>query len=100
MIGLTQPIDSATSADRYRVWIVRFENWQPGDWCELPPHGQVVELAEADCLTSAQADSFRQGFNRAMLGQSAGLWAIAVPVVVRYEGDLQLGMEIANSGID
>jgi hypothetical protein len=73
----------------YRIWISRYQDWQPGDWHEVPPRAIAIEPAEAGPLTTEQARAFLEGFNRAMLRARGHLWAVAVPVAVRYEGDAQ-----------
>ncbi len=35
-----------------------------------------------------------EGFNRAVIGLDRRLWAVAVPVTVRYEGDVRPGMDV------
>jgi hypothetical protein len=84
---------------RYRVWIARFEDWRPTRWSEMPPRAHAVEPALAGCLTREQAAHFVAGFNEAMLVEAASaggarLWAVAVPVVPRYEGDFEPGQSI------
>jgi hypothetical protein len=37
---------------------------------------------------------FVEGFNHAMLGKNDPIWAVAVPVTVRYEGDAQAGVAV------
>jgi hypothetical protein len=38
---------------------------------------------------------FLEGFNASMLGHEPKIWAVAVPVTIRYEGDAQVGTTIA-----
>ncbi|HEX4143881.1 MAG TPA: hypothetical protein VHY91_10135 [Pirellulales bacterium] len=92
---------------RFRIWIAGYDDWQPTDWRDVPPRAIAREPAEALVLSAAQAESFVEGFNREMLRKQSRdgrgldgnaldgnaldgekrLWAVAVPVVVRYEGD-------------
>jgi hypothetical protein len=37
---------------------------------------------------------FLQGFNASMLDGSGPVWAVAVPVVIRYEGDAVAGADV------
>ncbi len=75
----------------FRVWIVRYERWSPGSWEELPPRAIVVEPADAAAMPAREAIRFLEGFNRTMLGRSLSVWAVAVPVSIRYDGDLHIG---------
>jgi hypothetical protein len=54
-----------------------------------------LEPAEADALSAAEARAFLEGFNGHMLRQAKRLWAVAVPVVVGYEGDARKSESIA-----
>ncbi len=75
----------------FRVWITRFERWQPRAWDELPPRATAVEPAEPMALSAREAIRFLEGFNRTMLARLLPIWAVAVPVTIHYEGDLREG---------
>ncbi len=75
----------------YRVWITRYENWQPKHWHDVPPEARAVELAVAQCLPREAAFDVVEGFNGLMLRDAGRLWAVAVPVALRYDGDVQPG---------
>jgi hypothetical protein len=77
----------APSGQLYRIWIAGFENWRPTAWSDVPPRAIALEPAEADALSDAQARAFLEGFNGHMLREAKRLWAVAVPVVVGYQGD-------------
>ena len=104
----------------YRIWIAGYDDWQPTDWRDIPPRAIAREPAEAFAMSATQAASFLEGFNREMLhrqmldGQTLDgqmpdgqrldgrmldgakrLWAVAVPVLVCYEGDAQAGEDVA-----
>ena len=79
----------------YRIWISRYQDWQPGDWHEVPPRAIAIEPAEPRPLPANQARAFLEGFNRAMLLASRPLWAVAVPIAIRYEGDAESGQPVA-----
>ena len=79
----------------YRIWISRYQDWQPGDWREVPPGAIAIEPAQTVPLPAEEARAFLEGFNRAMLGTDRHLWAVAVPVAVRYEGDVHSGQAVA-----
>ncbi len=36
----------------FRIWVVRYEQWRPGTWDELPPRAVAVEAAEAAPLSA------------------------------------------------
>ena len=40
-------------------------------------------------MPADQTLPFLEGFNRTMLDRRARLWAVAVPVTLRYDGDLR-----------
>jgi hypothetical protein len=75
----------------FRVWITRFEKWQPQAWNELPPRATAVEPADASAMSAREAIRFLEGFNRTMLARLLPIWAVAVPVTIHYEGDLRVG---------
>ncbi len=76
----------------YRLWISRYDpSWCPNRWDDLPPRAWAIEPALEGTFDLKQADAFLEGFNRAMLDDPQRRWAIAVPVTVRYEGDLIAG---------
>ena len=56
-----------------------------------------MEPAEEGVLSAHQAACYVKAFNRAALGQGLRVWAVALPVVVRYEGDLRPGPKLAIS---
>jgi len=72
---------------RYRIWIAGYDDWQPTDWHDVPPRAIALEPAEPFALSAAQAQSFLEGFNREMLHGAKRLWAVAVPVVVLFDGE-------------
>jgi hypothetical protein len=82
---------SQDGAPLYRVWIVHYQDWRPHCWSEVPPRYRAVELAVGGCLTHDAAAHWLEGYNAAMLAGDARLWAVAVKVHVRYEGDLVPG---------
>jgi hypothetical protein len=84
----------------FRIWVVRYEQWRPGAWDELPPRAIAVEAAEAAPLSAPEAARFIEGFNGTMLTRRCRLWAIAVPVTIRYEGDLRVGQTVYRSRVE
>jgi hypothetical protein len=82
------------AARRFRVWIVTFDDWQPTHWNESPPRATAVEPADDALYTADEATLFVQGFNASILGSGQPIWAVAVPVTLRYEGDASAGMPL------
>lgn len=80
--------------DRFRVWIARYDRWQPGDYREVPPAAVAVEPAEEDTMSGEEASTYVEAFNRAALAGARNLWAVALPVRVRYEGEPRPGQAI------
>jgi hypothetical protein len=85
----------------YRVWIARYEDWQPRGWDEVPPRYCAVELAVPECLPREAAACVLEGFNTAMLDEQRPgdkekqFWAVAVAVELRYDGDPTPGAPIS-----
>jgi hypothetical protein len=75
----------------FRIWIATYADWRPGHWNDAPPRATALELVDDAAYSAEEAALFLQGFNTAMLEEDRPIWAIAVPVVVRYEGDAQVG---------
>ena len=85
---------SHPGGDRFRVWIARYEHWQPAGYREVPPAAVAVEPAEKGTMSGKEAATYVEAFNRAAFGRSGNLWAVALPVAVRYEGEPQPGQTI------
>jgi len=79
---------------RFRVWIAGYDRWQPAGFAEVPPGAVALEPAEEGTMSAAQATAYVEAFNRAALARQRKIWAVALPVVVRYEGDLRPGEKI------
>lgn len=83
----------------YRVWLVACARQPP-----RPTHDRVLDAtaikpAERGVLSASQATRYVEAFNRAALARGLGVWALAVPVAVRYEGDLQSGERVVATAI-
>ncbi len=83
-----------SSSTRFRVWIATYDDWLPSAWNELPPLATACEPVENVLYTEAEAALFVEGFNRSMLAEPRQIWAVAVPVTLRYDGDAQPGLPI------
>ena len=80
--------------NRFRVWIARYEQWQPADYQQVPRAAVAVEPAEEGTMSAEEAGTYVEAFNRAALGSPEGLSAVALPVKVRYEGEPRPGQTI------
>jgi hypothetical protein len=88
---------SSQPARRYRVWIVEYGKWQPRNPRDVPPQAQALEQAEDGTMSAAEARRYTESFNRTILAARRQVWAVAVPVSVRYEGDLLPGQGFGQS---
>jgi hypothetical protein len=75
----------------FRLWIASYEDWRPARWSDVPPRAAAVELVEDAAYSADEAAFFLEGFNSAMLEHDRPIWAVAVPIAIRYEGDAQAG---------
>jgi hypothetical protein len=66
-------------------------------WSDRPPLATAIEPLSEATYDAENAQLFLQGFNSQMLLSERGLWAVAVPVTLRFEGDLQPGDKICPS---
>lgn len=78
----------------FRVWIAVYERWQPRSWVDVPPNSVVLEPADDGCLSADEAAVYIEAFNQAMIAHPRNRWAVAVPVTIRYEGDLMPGQKV------
>jgi hypothetical protein len=91
----------ANREDRYRVWIATYGGGQPVDRRDAPPDAVAVEPAEEGTFSAREAARYVEVFNRAAAARAAAggprVWAVALPVVIRYQGDLQPGRPVGVS---
>jgi len=78
----------------FRLWIAAYTDWQPMHWNQSPPRATAVEPVEDMLYTAAEAATFVESFNRSMLSADQPVWAVAVPITIRYEGDVEPGMTV------
>ena len=79
---------------QFRLWIATYQDWRPARWNDAPPRATALELVEDAAYSAAEAALFLQGFNTCMLEHDRPIWAVAVPVVVCYQGDAQAGASV------
>ena len=86
-------MDNQTRAakGRCRVWIVRYGGDPPADWHDIPRDAVAMEPAERQTMSAGQARRYVEAFNRAAVGGARKVWAVALPVRPRYDGDLHPG---------
>ena len=86
-------MDGKTKAgeNRCRVWIVRYGEAAPTGWHDVPPGAVAIEPAERHAMTASRAKRYVEAFNRAALARGRKVWAVALPVTIRYDGDPQPG---------
>lgn len=80
----------------YRLWISRYEGWAPNRWDDVPPEAVALEPAVEGVYSAAQAAAFVEGFNTEMLRDVQRRWAVAIPVTIRYDGDLTVGQRFSS----
>ena len=83
-----------SAAQSFRVWLAQYADWQPAGWCDVPPQATALEPADNGYMSAAEARLFVEGFNEAISSNGNQIWAVAVPVVLRYEGDVRSGDKI------
>jgi hypothetical protein len=81
----------------YRVWIVAYQHWRPQGCSDVPPDAVALEPAEEDILSARQAARYVEAFNRAVLGGRRGIWAVAIPVSVQYQGEPRPGLPLSDA---
>jgi hypothetical protein len=81
-------------AQMFRLWITTYAGRRPSQWNQAPPRATALEVVEDTLYSAEEAALFLQGFNRVMLDYDQPIWAVAVPITVRYEGDAQAGLSV------
>jgi hypothetical protein len=75
-----------------RVWLAEYDGPRPRRWSDVPRRARAVAPLDPRCVPTAAANEFVEGFNRAR--RNDRLWAVAVPVVVRIDGEPRRGQVI------
>ena len=79
---------------RFRLWIASCADWRPSSWNDVPPRATAIEIVEDALYSATEAALFLRGFNGCMLADDQSIWAVAVPVAIRYDGDASPGMAV------
>jgi len=77
--------------NRFRVWLVRPDCAEAGPSDDGTPLAMAVEPAEPGTMSARQARAYVERFNRVAAHTPSRLRAVALPVVVRYEGEPRPG---------
>jgi hypothetical protein len=81
------------------VWIVQYQGWRPNDLRDTPADAIAVEPAERGTMTVGQAREYVEAFNRAAQSGPQRIWAVALPVAIRYVGDPHPGEALPASAL-
>ena len=84
---------------RCRVWIVRYEGAPPANWHDVPAEAVAIEPAEGQAMSACHARRYVEAFNHAALRGTQKVWAVAVPVTLRYEGDARPGERLCGGAV-
>lgn len=85
---------------RYRVWIVAYRDWMPESYRDVPPEAVAIEPAERGNMSARQAARYVEAFNRAALALRRRIWAVAILVSLRYDGEPRPGQSLADTAVD
>jgi hypothetical protein len=75
----------------FRVWAAEYAGWRPSHATDVPPLARAIEPIEENCLSADEARAMVESFNQQMLSQPDQVWAVAVEVSIRYDGDPEPG---------
>jgi hypothetical protein len=82
---------------RCRGWIVRYDGPQPTGWRDAPAAAIAIEPAEPGTMSARRAGRYVEALDQAALAGRRKVWAVALPVTIRYEGEPQPGDTVAES---
>ena len=85
---------------RYRVWIAAYRGWRPKSYCDVPPDAVAIEPAERGTMSARQAARYVEAFNRAALARDGRIWAVAILISVRYDGEPRPGQSLAETAVE
>lgn len=75
----------------FRIWIARVADWNPVRWNDVPPRAIALEPVSGEFFSEEDARLIVEGFNSQMLSDGRRLWAVALAVWLRLDGDPQPG---------
>jgi hypothetical protein len=75
----------------YQIWIVRYRDWRPAGWRDVPHGAVALHSAIEGCFSARRATAFIRGFNETALMRGEPLWAICRRVRLRYDGEFAAG---------
>jgi hypothetical protein len=81
----------ASGASLFHIGIVRYRDWRPESWRDVPNRDVVLHSALEGCFSARRAAAFIRGFNQTALARGVRLWAICQPVRLCYEGEFDAG---------
>jgi hypothetical protein len=90
---------SQLGGQRYRIWIARGGRPLLADHGQVPSGMVAVEPAEPGTMSPDEAATYVEAFNATALGHPGDLWAVAVAVEIRYEGEPRPGEPIEPAAI-
>jgi hypothetical protein len=82
----------------YRVWLAEYDGPRPRHASDVPHGARAVEPADGECRTAAAAEEFVDGFNRTR--RNDRLWAVAVPIMIRIDGEPRRGQVLRRRTAD
>ena len=85
------PPDDSAERLVFRIWIARFAQWTPSRWNDVPPRAIALEPVSGEFFSEEDARLIVEGFNSQMLSDGRRLWAVALAVWLRLDGDPQPG---------
>ena len=86
---------SRATPQHYRVWIVQFDRCEPVRPDEVPAARAVaLEPAEEGTMPAAEARAYVEAFNRVAARGRRRVRAVALPVVIRYQGEPRPGQAL------
>ena len=76
---------------RFRVWLARCNRSEPGAAGDPSLGAVALEPAEEGTMSCPEAQAYVATFNRVAALTPSRIRAVALPVVIRYEGDPRPG---------
>jgi hypothetical protein len=81
--------------ERYRVWLAASGDPAPQGCSNVAPDAVALQPAEPGTMSARQAARYVGAFNRAARARGIKIRAVALPVVVRYDGEPRPGQSLA-----